>query len=267
MSNKIGVGIVTYNSPERLKQTAFTVPNVDKFVIVNDGTGHLYPSDVYPKNAEIIKHDKNYSVGCAKNTALRALLQAGCTHLFIMEDDIMIKNPQVFEAYIKAANKSGLHALMYGCHGPANIKTDGTPNPRQVIDYGEGIEIALYQHCVGAFEYAHKGVARNVHMYNEVFKNAWEHISRSYEMVTLGLLPGFWWWPDLANSMDYLAEIGSSEVQSVIRKTDEWKQNMQQGAHYFKHLWGNFPTEMPDTPPEQILEKLKIIQKNYARNV
>ena len=267
MSHKIGLGIVTFNSPERLKQSAFTVPNVDKFVIVNDGTGHLYPTDVYPKSAEVICHDKNLSVGCAKNTALRYLIQEGCDHLFLLEDDILIKNSEVFEKYIQAAYKSGIRALMFGYHGPANFNPDGTPNPRRVIDYGDGVEIAFNQHCVGAFEYAYKGIIRNVHMYDERLKNSWEHISRSYEMVTLGLLPGYWWWPDLANSMNYLQEIGSSEVQSVIRKTDEWKQNMQMGAHLFKHLWGYFPTEMPDSTPEQILERLKTIQKNYARDI
>jgi glycosyltransferase involved in cell wall biosynthesis len=259
--------LVTYNAPDRLKQTAFTIPNVDKFVIVNDGTGSIYPPDVYPKSAEVICHDKNLSVGCAKNTALRALIQAGCDHLFIIEDDILIKNPAVFEKYIQAAYKSGLYHFCYALHGPANLKPDGTKNPRQVVDYGDGNEIAFYGNCVGGFCYYLKGVIRNVGYMDERFKNAWEHVEHSYRIVKAGLLPLYWNWPDLAKSDEYLAEIGSSEVQSVIRKTETWTRNMQAGAHLFKHLHGYFPTEVPDGTPEELLEKLKAIQKNYSKQM
>jgi len=263
--NKIGVGIVTYNAPERIKQSAFKIPNVDKLVIVNDGTP--YSSDCYPKNAEVITHSKNLSVGCAKNSAMRYLVHEGCDHIFIIEDDILVENDKVFETYINAAYKSGLYHLMFGYHGPANMNPNNQtiPFPRQVIDYGDGVEIAFNGNCVGAFCYYLKGLIRNIGYMDERFKNAWEHIDHSYRIVKAGLIPAYWWWPDVANSMQYLKEIGSSEVQSVIRKTDEWKKNLQQGAHLFKHLHGNLPTQMPDTPPDEILKKLNHIKENYAR--
>lgn len=267
MNNKIGIGIVTYNSPERLKASAATVPtNVDKFVIVNDGTGHLYPNDVYPKHAEVINHSKNLCVGCAKNTTIRALIQAECEHIFIMEDDILIKNDQVFNAYITAAKISGLYTMAFALHGPANLK-DGKPFPRDVVQYSKDITISFYIHSVGAFEYFHRGVIKNAGYYDERFKNAWEHVDHSYRIVKMGLLPAYWCWPDIANSGDYLQEIASSEVNSVIRKTDEWKQNFQNGAHLFKHLHGYFPTEVPDTPRDVIIERLKAIKQNYGGKV
>jgi GT2 family glycosyltransferase len=266
MKEKIGIGLVTYNSPERIEQSAFTVPsNVDSFVIVNDGTP--YTPNCYPKNAQVITHSKNLSVGCAKNTALRQLLQNDCTHLFIMEDDILIKNQNIFDAYLNAAHISGLWHLSYGYHGPANLDQNKTPKPRQIIDYGCGVQIALNAHSVGAFCYYHKGIIRNVGYMDERFKNAWEHVEHSYRIVKTGLLPAYWWWPDIANSMEYLQEIGSSEEQSVIRKTDEWKKNLQIGAHLFKHLHGYSPVEVPDTPVEKIKENLKFIKETYSREV
>jgi len=267
MSKKIGLGIVTYNAPDRLKKSAFTVPSgLDKFVIVNDGTGHLYSSDCYPKEAEVIQHSRNLSVGCAKNTALRTLIQAGCEHLFIMEDDILIKNPQVFEAYIKASEKSALYNLMYAYHGPANLNENKKPKPRQVIDYGDNIEISFNQHCVGCFCYFLKGVIRNVGYMDERFNtNSWEHVEHTYRVIKAGLLPAYWWFPDLANSMDYLQEIGSSEDQTVIVRTEEWKKGFQTRAHLFKHIHGFYPTEVPDTSPMDVLSKLQIIQQNYTK--
>jgi GT2 family glycosyltransferase len=265
--SKIGVGMVTYNSPSRLKQSAFKIPNVDKFVIVNDGTKNEYTTDCYPKSAEVIHHDKNLSVGCAKNTALRYLIQQGCDHLFIIEDDILVENEKVFENYIKAARISGIYHLMFALHGPANVKPDGTKNPRQIIDYGDGVEIGFYPNCVGAFCYFLKGIIKNVGYIDEIYKNAWEHVEHTYKIIKKGLLPGYWWFPDIANSDLYLKEIASSEVNSVIRKTDEWKKNMQMGAEYFKHTHGYYPTTVPDTKPEDILTKLKFIKENYGKKI
>lgn len=263
MNNTIGIGLVTYNSEERIKSSAPSVPtNVDKFVIVNDGTP--YKSELYPKHAQVITHDRNLGVGIAKNTAMRTLLNSGCEHIFIMEDDIIIKNPDVFNEYIKHAKKSGLHHLMYGYHGPANMK-DGKPNPRTIIDYSDGVKIALNLHCVGGFCYYHKGVLRNVGYNDEVYKNAWEHVEHSYRIVKLGLLPAYWWWPDIANSYDYLIDNDPNLVTSQNGKSEEWQKNFVRGAEYFKMNHKYYPTQIPDTKPDEIINRLKIIKQNYGR--
>ncbi len=266
MNNKIGIGLITFNSVERLKQSSVTIPvdKVDEFVIVNDGTP--YSSNIYPKEAHVITHDKNLSVGCAKNTAIRYLMAKGCDHIFLQEDDILITNPNVFEEYIKHAYKTGLYFLTYGYHGPANV-INGIPNPRKIVDYGNNIKIALNTHNVGAFSYQHKGIIKNIGLIDEYYKNAWEHISWNVRMIDKGLLPGYWWWPDVANSCEFLKEIGSSENQTVITRTEEWVVNFKRGATYFKHLHGNFPTEIPDIGETQVVENLKRIKKNYSRNI
>jgi len=117
---KIGLGVVTCNKPERLLQSGKTIPDVDELVIVNDGKA--YVDEVYPQNAELIQHEKNMCVGVSKNDAMRYLIQAGCEHIFLMEDDVLIKNPGVFEAYIKAAEVSGIWHMNYALQGPANRK-------------------------------------------------------------------------------------------------------------------------------------------------
>lgn len=265
---KIGIGLITYNSPERLKKSAFTIPvdMVDEFVIVNDGTP--YPPDCYPTGdkIEVITHEKNLSVGCAKNTAIRRLMEKGVDHIFIMEDDITIINPEVFNAYITTAYKTGLFHMMFGYHGPANMK-DGMPNPRQVVDYGNDVSIALNLHCVGAFCYYHKGVIKNAGLFDEYFKNCWEHVSHSYTINKLGLIPAYWWWPDLPNSTDYLKEIGSSTDQSVIRKSEEWISSLKRGHEYFNHYHGYYPTQVPDIGEQAVLGNLQRIFKDYAREI
>ncbi len=265
MKNKIGVGVITCNGIERFKQSISTIPNVDCLVVVNDG--NPYPNEIYPKNAEVIQHSKNMSVGVAKNDALRYLMKQDCDHLFLAEDDMLITNPEVFIAYIKAAEASGIWHMNFGYHGPANFKPGqyGIKNPRQVVDYENGIEIALNPHCVGSFSYYLRGIIKTIGYFDERFVNAFDHVENTYKIIKMGLHPPFWWFADIANSDQYIKEQASSDVNSVIHKDEKWKQNFQQACAWFKHKHGYYPTEIPDTPPDKVLEILNTLQKNYAR--
>ena len=94
--------MVTYNAEHRIRQSSITVPSwVKHFVIVNDGTP--YTDGSYPENAHIIQHETNKSVGQAKNSAIEYLMSQGCEHIFIMEDDVLIKDENVFDQYIKTS--------------------------------------------------------------------------------------------------------------------------------------------------------------------
>ena len=110
---------------------------------------------------------------------------------------------------------------------------------------------------------------------DEVFKNAWEHVEHSYQIVKAGLLPGYWWWPDVANSYEYLDELACSEENSVIRWKDEkkkipkqdWQENIQKGASHFYSKHGNSPIDVPDQSIDMIQSKLKLIKERYSRQL
>jgi GT2 family glycosyltransferase len=266
MNNKIGVGVITCDRQEFFEKCINSIPEVNTLVVVNDGMP--YPSNIYPsKIQKLYQHTNNKSVGVSKNEALRYLIQNGCEHLFIIEDDIIIKDSNVFSAYINAANKSGIYHFNFGYHGPANFIPSqyGVPNPRQIVNYGDGIEISFNANCVGAFSYYLKGVIKHVGYMDERFRNAWEHVEHTYRIIKAGLHPPFWWFADISNSMNYLQELANSEVNSTIIKTPEWIRNFQLGALWYQHKHGHIPTKTPDTPPEQVLQILNTIQTNYAR--
>lgn len=118
---KIGLGLITCNAPEKLKQSAPSVPDfLDEFVIVNDGKP--YNASIYPSKAHLIQHEQNKGVAVSKNDALRYLLDSGCEHIFLMEDDVIIKNKAVFKKYINTAKLSGILHLNYALQGPHNRK-------------------------------------------------------------------------------------------------------------------------------------------------
>lgn len=278
--SSIGFGMVTYNAEHRIRQSAFTVPNwIKNFVIVNDGTP--YPNDAYPENAHIIQHKTNMSVGAAKTTAINYLMEKGCQHIFLMEDDILIKDENVFKEYIRHSLISGIKHLNFALHGPANKKggqgfrtledrkdSEGEPNPRMIIPYNNGDEknnnvtIALYPNCVGAFSYYYRPVLEDIGGFDPAFKNAWEHVEHTYQAIKKGYHPAFWYFADINESWKYLTDIPNSIAESTIARTPTWNDNFRKGTMWYKKKHGITPTETPLTTPQQVQQQLQAIYQN-----
>jgi glycosyltransferase involved in cell wall biosynthesis len=274
--DSIGVGMVTYNAPHRIKQSAVTVPIwIKHFVIVNDGTP--YEPDVYPKHAYVIQHETNKSVGVAKNTAMKYLLEQGCEHIFIMEDDVLLQTDEVFDKYIKTSIYTGIKHFNYALQGPANKKGAqgfstlderakqenlSEPNPRQIIKYGEGVEVALYPNCVGAFSYYHKDVLEDVGFFDEFYRNAWEHVDHTMMTYRKGYTTPYWWFADINESWKYIKDIEGCIENSTIGHTPEWHKNFNNGFIHFKQKHGFGPTQVPDTNPQQLQKVLNKLYQN-----
>ena len=282
MSNKIGVGVVTYNRPDYFKKCINSVPSVDTLVVVNDGTA--YDSDIYPKHVkEVIQHEKNKCVGISKNELMRYLIQDGCDHIFLIEDDMEVLRSDVFEKYINAASVSGIWHMNYGPGSPFNrvqdpeiLKLDlggrhlldkhSDPKPRLIIDYGNENKIALYQHSVGMFTYFQRGVIKNIGYHDEHFHNAWEHVELTYRIIKAGLHPPFWWFADLYDSTQYVREIeGAIENSSIANDKEKWKKNIEEGAIWYKQIHGHYPAQIQDASPDAVQKILKDIKSNYSR--
>lgn len=264
--NKIGVGIITCDREKFFKACLKSVVSskADIIVAVNDGRP-LDSNIPYIKKINAIQHTSNKGVGVSKNDAMKYLVQAGCEHIFLIEDDILVKDPDIYHKYINAAKKSGIWHMMYGYHGPANKYPDKRPNPRKLIKYDDNVTIALNRHCVGAFCYYHKNLLKHVGYMDETFVNAWEHVEHSYRCVKAGLLPGYWWWPDVACSTELLEEQACSEDNSSIRPRDDWQENIEQGAKHFvsKHTYS--PVAVPDLPEDKVVEIVNKINKHYSK--
>lgn len=251
--SKIGLGIITCNRPEFFKKCYESIPKdiVDELVVINDG------DDLdFNYSTQYIKNDKNIGVGKSKNKALKYLLDKNCDYLFLIEDDITITNPNVFNEYIKYIEKTGIQHLMFGYHGPAN-KKDNKPIPRLVVDYGNNVNLALNFHCVGAFCVYTKKLLNDIGLFDETFLNAWEHVEHSYQAVKKGYLPAYWWWPDIQNSYEYLGEQACSEVNSSIRPREDWKSNIDNGARYFYNKHKYTPWQVPNESEESVIKALR----------
>jgi GT2 family glycosyltransferase len=235
--SKIGVGVITCNRVDFLKKCIDSIPlhKIDEHVIINDGD--RFPVEFTDDNRKIliIEHITNAGVGKSKNDALEYLLSKDCDHIFLIEDDIIIKDENVFDEYIKASKVTGIGHFMFGYHGPANKAgiSKGKPKPRKTIEYPDDIRINLNQHCVGAFCYYSKEALEDVGLMDEAYTNAFEHVDHSYMLSKAGYCTPYWWWPDIANSTDYLDELACSEESSSIKPREDWMINIREAAKYF----------------------------------
>lgn len=255
---KTGLGIVTYKRKDYFEECINRVPLglLDEVVVVNDGT----PYDLDHSKYHLIQNEKNLGVGKTKNKAMQYLLDKGCDHIFIMEDDILIKRNSVFKAYIDAHNKTGIHHFNFGLHGLANKLPDGrTPNPRTVIDYDK-IKIALNMNCVGAFSYYTRKCLLETGLIDENFYNAFDHVEHTYQLILKNFHPPFWWFADLADSREYLGDIPWSPQTSTVNSRPDHSRLMQDSLNEFRKKHG---IELLSIPNKDIIEVKNSLKNLY----
>jgi len=265
---KIGAAIIACDRLDYTKQCVTSLlsnrgPLTD-IILINDG--QPIPTGTLPDDIEIINTKAPYqSVGVAKNKAMQIFMNRKCDHIFLIENDILIQTPGVWQKYIDTALGSGIFHLNFGYHGPANRTSDyKLPKPRYVVEYPKGIKVALNEHCVGAFSYFHPTVIQNVGYHDTFFKNAWEHVELCQRIIKNNYMPAFWWFPDVEGSDNMLKEIPGSIQNSSITHTDTWTKNMIDGANFYRKKHGVSAVENEDTPIDKVLYTLK---KIYSKNV
>lgn len=258
---KIGLCVVTCNRPLMVNNLLKSLrenceDKFDELVIVNDGDYVDLPA--WTKWFECIKNDTNLGVGKSKNKGMQYLLNKGCDYIFVIEDDMIIKDGRIFEEYIRFSKITGLQHALYSGHGPANKCgiSKGKLQPRKVIDYGN-LKVALYQHCVGAFCFYTRECLEAVGLHDENYLNAFEHVDHSYMLAKAGYCTPYWWWPDIENSTTLIEEQACSEESSTIRPRKDWQQNIQDSFQYFYKKHGVTPTSVPDADIAEVKMFLK----------
>ncbi len=276
MKDKVGIGIVTCNRPDYLKNLLNSIHNCNwvNLIIVNDGDKlHLPEYDYYIHNNE-----KNLGVGKSKNIAMKHLLDSGCDYIFIIEDDTVIKDSSVFDQYIKASKISGIQHFNFGPGTPFNRKQDiynfdlhnrdqlsniTKPTPVITIDYKD-ISVDLYEHCAGLFSFFTKEILNKVGLHNEEFLNAWEHVEHTYRIILEKGHPPFWWFADIKDSVKYLSVQENAIIESSTSKDKEkWFNNVTKGRELYKSIHGMYPNFTPRASKEDMILNLKEIKQKW----
>lgn len=256
---RIGVGLITcdrenffikcFESVHKLKH------KFDFLVVVNDGDAIDTDSidnfdciDVYHHN------EQNQGVGVSKNIAIEHILQASCDHVFLIEDDVVLHDPEVFNRYINMSKISGIKHLNFCLHGNDN-KIDGSPAPKLIIDYKHD-KLALYHNLYGALSYYHKDVIDSIGLMDTTYRNAMEHVDHTMLACQSKFHPPFRWFADIAGSDQLIHEQDQGHEQSKIRSRQQWLEDFAFGV---KRFYDKFDVNVCD-PTQKTADKQQVVE-------
>ena len=263
MSTKIGVGIITCDRPDYLKKLIKSLNSIsiNKLIIINDGEKQL--------DGDKIKiHNNNPSkkgVGKSKNQALTYL--KNCDYIFLLEDDIVIRDKTVFEKYIEASKLSGIQHFNFAFHGVDNYLPNGQPAVRLKLDYSPKVSVCLYPNVYGAFSMYTNKCIEEVGLMDEFYYNAMEHVDHTASVIKAGMHPPFRWFADITDSNKYIEEIDRAHSGSEIRKDQKWIENFHKAADHFVKKF-NFDVRNPHASTaskEDTINTIKQIKKQYGQ--
>lgn len=269
-SEETAIGIITCNRPDFVNQLIDSIDeSIGTIFLIDSSEVKTDIKDSFKLEEHIVTESKPTSVGRAKNQLLRKMRHAGFKYLFLIEDDVKIKDNSVFEVYIKTAAETGLWAgqLSYGGHGGSaggNIKIDGTPNVKEVVEY-DTCSVSLYPQSFQAFTLYHANTIKFLGYFDDFYTNAVEHLDHYYNAFLKGLGNYFWYFPDISNSWDYLEDIDTNHTGSIIRKDPEWKDNVGKAMVWFQRKYGYIPVQIPHPQKDLVLKRLDFIEENYSR--
>jgi GT2 family glycosyltransferase len=282
--NKIGVGVITCDRPDYLKDILNSLDRkfIDRLVIVDDGNKKALAA--HPKVDYIRQTEGRIGVGKAKNLALKNLLDEECEHIFILEDDCVITNSDIFRKYIKAYEETGLKHFNFGPASPWNRKQQdksmigdlsrrgeasqkGDPNPKMVINYKNDVSISLYEHIVAMFTYYHASVLNEIGLMDEEFYNAWEHVEHTLRIIKNGDYTPFWWFADITGSENYIKEQeGEKANTSLAKNEEEFMKRVHDGLQVFYKKHQTVPSMIQSVESLQIKPLLKQIYDKHKNN-
>jgi hypothetical protein len=240
MKKSYGLALITHNNIERFKKSVSSIPFMDErpFIIINDGL----PYDIsdYRDDMIVLQHGRNKKISKTKNDALQYLLTHDIDWIFIMEDDMFIKDSSVFDKYIDVAENSGLLHLNFALHGDDNWnETREYPNPKLVYDS----DVALYNNAGGCFQLFHRSIFDKVDIYDEYYKNCWEHLDLTFRITLAGYHTPFWLSADIVNSQNFIEQLDYKEQTN----TSDYYVNDKyfEGLYYWKFKFGIWVADIP----------------------
>lgn len=262
MGNKIGVGIITCNRPDFLNKLLGSVSlckdSIDELVIVNDGD--TVPDLDVPFDHTLLQNEKNINVGASKNRAMRFLLDRGCDYIFTMEDDILIKDKDIFNKYIDASKKTGLQHFNFGFSQRENLDSNLQPVYRKVIDYGDGLKLVLTKNILGAFTFYTREALQTIGLHHNDFnKGHGDHLELTYRAFKHKLGTPFWWFADLYESWNMIENQSNFTTDSVVRAED-FANKFNEARNIFKNLHGCDIFDIPEMSEVDVINFLKSLK-------
>lgn len=255
---KIGIGITTYNHEDYFSDLFKSLPKdkIDEIVVVNGGKKYDNTYDCH-----WIQHNKNSYPSVCRNDCVSFLLNHDCEHIFIIEDDMIIKNPSIFEQYIKSSKESGLKYFSF----VSTSYNSGQPlkrTPKLTLEYKNNVKIDFYSNMCNEFTYHHKSCFQKVGLYDGNMREAFD-VELTYRESKIGEWASpFWWFADIHNSDEYIENnpIAISRLQSK-RPDGSRAEVIDKIWEYFYNKHGLHVGQIPLIDKNEFIKRIKFINE------
>lgn len=203
----IGIAITEHNRPDVFRECFATIktnaPKDAVIEVIDDASDEPLPEATY-------RFDTNVGIARAKNKCLELLYDKGVEHFFLLDSDVKILSPDVWEAYINA----GQNHLMYIFSGKGN-------QTRGINEIARTDKYIAYDHIRGCFLYANRKVIDTVGGFDTQFGRYYgEHTDWTARIHKAGLAPHKIM--DIHGSSDYIYALDErGEATSTITR-QEW---------------------------------------------
>jgi glycosyltransferase involved in cell wall biosynthesis len=212
-NEKIGVGITTYNSEGYFKTLFDSLKDanlIDELVVVNGG-------DKYKKaySCDWIQHNKNRYPSICRNDCISFLLNKECEHIFLIEDDMIIKNVDIFKKYIETSKISGLNYFSYVSMS-SEAGAAGARTPTLQVNYSDTHGVSFYRNMCNEFTYHHKSCFLKCGLYDAKMRDLFDADMVFRQSISNSNVAPFWYFADITNSDEYIENnpIAVSRLQS-----------------------------------------------------
>lgn len=258
-SGRIGIGITTYNSESYFDELYNSLPldKIDELVVVNGGKEYTkkYKSDW-------IQHQKNRFPSICRNDCVTFLLNKNCEHIFLIEDDMIIKNKDIFDTYIEVSKVSKLKYFSF-----VSMSTNAGPphqrTPKLTVGYSPTVNISFYENMCNEFTYHHKTCFLQTGLYDSKMRDLFDADRVYRETLFNKNVSPFWWFADLANSDDYIMNNpnATSRLQDINRPDGSRSDFIHDTLNYFNEKHGIPINNIPLKTKEEVISFLKQIKK------
>ena len=268
----LGVGIVTCNRKDsfmRLFDEVHSNSIVDCIAVVKNKDfdyGEYEPSLLAKGSLKTqtwnVKED--VGVGYCKNICLKHLLAKQCQHIFLIEDDINIKNGDVFKYYIDAAKSFNLQHLNF-CMAWDSI-TKQYLKPSYALQNKAGAKLSIFSRLCGDFEYFTYDALIQVGIFDaKHYVNALEHAEHTYRLSLAELTTPFFAFADAFNSTDYIEDTGiESSIHYDAQSKALYEQRVRNAGMHFAKTYGKVMSQLVRPQPKDVQQFLQ--RKELERN-
>jgi hypothetical protein len=246
--------ITTFNSESYFQDLYRTIPfgKIDEVIVVNGGKDY---KEEY-ENVKWIQHRQVKYPSVARNDGLKYAIEKEFDHIFLIEDDMIIKSHDIFDQYIDASKKTGIEYFIYASIA-WNSGQKGNRTPKLQVQYSPDLSLNFYDNMCNEFTYRSKKIAKDVGLYDENLRYLFD-VDYTYRVSqTLKGVP-FWCFPDLANSDDLI----DNNPNAVSRLDGDGKRITRLGPDYdyFEKKHGLKVQQIPQTNKDHFIDKIKLIK-------